>query len=474
MEFTNTKTIWNKIRTCGFQSVRTYKNRSPATYNEDSGMEDKDTTYPVVNNYFFVTQLADGTDMRSEKLEGTLFSRDSNVQRIWWVDIHYWVVQTDTYSALYYNMDCVVTFPTMVTGNYTLDTKMMVEPQSATVKIVNIRQKPVKNGGKMSGIERERRFSISYYPSGESFGETRDTVTYQIPIPESEIEHTRQYQAATRRMQQLAEGVCDSLPDPTGSNIQDYLTPKSRPHFEYVNKLLKQMLAAGDLRNNKSAAVFGGYVLNLIEHAFAYRANPKSTTYTPPKDIDVWLKYDSSQGSTEFSKTRMQRLFQQNIIPYLEEAGHTTSWNTHQEHQLSYSVHNLVVDGEFQFDFSGNAYGSSSFSNLGDFTVNNLFYDVYTGNLSMRIATEYTLRDIISDHIRNRKLVPMLRCDRLCNIINTKTNYDWYHAKLQTREQKTQAKGYAYPPGLPHILEVFTEGMADHLALIHERNLDDD
>lgn len=471
MAFTNTRTTWNKLRTCGVQTVRTYKVRT-VTNHEDTYLEGENPTNPVTYSYFFVTQKPDGSDSNSNMLSGTLFEQDSRVHNIWWADIHYWVVQTDTNSALYYDMDCVLTFPTMVTGNYALKTNLVVEPRSAIVKTINIRQKQGKDGAKST--RRERRFSISYYPSGESLGDTRDTVTYQIPIPESEIEHTRQHHADTRRMQQIAEGVCNSLPEPSGSNIQDYLTPKSRPHFEYVNKLLIRMLAAGNLRCNKSVAVFGGYVLNLVEHAFAYRANPKGTTYTPPKDIDVWLKYDSSQGSTEFSKTKMQQLFQQNIIPYLEEAGHVTSWDTLQEHRLSYSVHNIIVDGEYQFDFSGNAYGSSSFSNLGDFTVNSLLYDLHTGKLSIRIDTEYTLHDIIRDHIRNHKLIPMLRCDSLKEIIHNESDYDWYYTKLQTREQKTLTKGYKYPPGLPHVLEVYTDGMKDHITLIRERNFGDD
>jgi hypothetical protein len=135
-------------------------------------------------------------------------------------------------------------------------------------------------------------------------------------------------------------------------------------------------------------------------------------------------------------------------------------------HHLDYGVHNLVVDGEYRFDFTGNTYGSSMFDDLGDFTVNNLFYDVYTGKMSMRIASEYSLRDIISDHIRNRKLVPLLRCDRLQRYIRNMSDYDWYYNKICQRETKTQTKGYKYPERLSSLPDTFTEGMREHLALL--------
>jgi len=359
----------------------------------------------------------------------------------------------------------------MVIGNYTLKTMLIVELQSADIKTKPLTTR-ASDGSTV--VRHERKFTISYYPAGNPFDqENADTLTYQIPIPTDEIERTKQYQAATRIMQQVSEGARIRLPDPVGSNIQDYLTPKSRPYFEYINKLLIRILTAGNIKLNKSAAVFGGYVLNLVEHAFAYRADPHGATYTPPKDMDVWLCYDSSQGPTEFSKTKMQNLFERNIIPYLKESGHTTTWETLQKHRLNYGVHNLVVDGEYRFDFNGNVYGSSSFGDLGDFTVNTLFYDVHTGKMSMRIASEYTLRDIISDHIRNRKLVPMLRCDRLQRIIRTEVDYDWYFSKMQDRERKTLAKGYKYPVGLTSLPDTFTTSMMEHLAMLRLLALDE-
>lgn len=454
MEFTKTLIDWNRIRTRGIQSLQTY---NPPSVNDADRTE---YNSKVTATYFYLTQKPDGTEQQKVQLsDRRFFASDSRILRIWWVDTYYWIVKTDTLSALFHETDCVVTFQTTVIGNTQLDTKFAVEPMSASIYTVKD-TRPINMNGEMK-TTCERRFSISYHPFNVPVDDTNDTITYKIPIPPAEIERIKKYQAAKRELCMVTEGKIKSLPDQSGSNIQDYLTPKSRPYFEYVNKLLKQMLIAGNIRDrdNKSAAVFGGYVLNLIEHAFAYRADPLQTTYTPPKDIDVWLRYDSCQGSTEFNLTQMQRIFKQNIIPFLEESGHITSWDTLKPHQLNYSVHNLVVDGEYRFDFSGNTFGSASFSNIVDFTVNSLFYDVHTGKIGMRLTTEYTLRDIISDHIRNRKLVPMLRCDKIRSIIRNTDDFRWYCDKLKAREHNTQAKSYKYPTGLPDILTEFVDGM---------------
>jgi hypothetical protein len=460
MEYTNTHTTWNKIRTRGIQTVRIYIQRPMNAPDSD----DEETQQTVMYRYSLVTQQPDGTEKTGTELTGNLFAQDSRVCQVWWVDNYYWVVKTDANSALYYGTECVVKFPTTASCNFTLRTEMVIEPQSADIetKIITTR---ATDGRKKQRTE--RKFSISYYQTDKPFDSgNEDTLIYELPIPEDEIKRTKQQQAYARLMCHVAEGYDAQLPDPVGCNIKDYLTPKSRPYFEYVNKLLTRMLKS---TNNKfaSAAVFGGYVLNLVEHAFEYRSDPLEATYTPPKDLDVWLSYDASQGRTEFSRNKISKIFEQNVIPYLEEAGHTTSWGTVQaNHRLDYGVHNLIVDGEYRFDFTGNTYGNSLFDDLGDFTVNNLFYDVYTGKMGTRVTSEYTLRDIISDHIRNRKLVPLLRCDRLQRYIRDESDYDWYYNKMRQREMKTLAKGFKYPWRLDSLPETFTEGMREHLAKI--------
>jgi len=483
MEYTNTRTIWNDIRTRGIQTVRVYMKRPsdddqlevtykycshsiPSTPEVGGNLVKRqglDTgSLTLCLRYFMVTQQPDGMEMTLTELAGDLFNQDSRVYQVWWVDNYYWVVQTDTDSALYYYTECVVKFPTMVTCTYTPGTKLVIEPQSADIETRTL----ITCASDGSNVRRRvRKFTISYYPADKSFeAENTDTLTYELPIPEDEIERTKQQHTASRIMNQIIDGESLCLPDPTGSNIKDYLTPKSRPYFEYVNKLLTRILKSA---NNKlvSSAVFGGYVLNLVEHAFEYRRNPMGATYTPPNDIDVWLNYDSSQGSTQFTRNKLANVFKRNIIPYLEEAGHTTTWySARANHILDYGVHNLVIDGEYRFDFTGNTYGSSLFDELGDFTVNNLFYDVHTGKMSMRIASEYSLLDIISDHIPNRKLVPMLRCDSLQSHICNLSDYDWYHNKMCQRETKTLTKGYKYPAGITNLPDTFTAGMREHLA----------
>ncbi len=451
MEYSNTRTTWNKTCTRGVQTVRVFKKRQSDDYKHE-----------VTYRYYMVTQQPDGTEKTGVELTGDLFWPDSRVYQIWWVDYHYWVVHTDTNSALYYDTECVVKFPTMVTGNFTLGTKLVIEPQSADIENKTITTRS-HDGSHVR--KRERRFTISYYPADRAFdADNMDTLTYEIPIPEDEIRRTKQQQTASRIMRQIVDGESWCLPDPTGSNIKDYLTPKSRPYFEYINKLLTRMLKSA---NNKfaSAAVFGGFVLNLVQHAYEYRSDPMGATYTPPKDIDVWLSYDSSQGSTQFTRNKLANVFEQNIIPYLEEAGHTTSWGAMRAtHRLDYGVHNLIVDGEYRFDFTGNTYGNSLFDDLGDFTVNNLFYDVYTGKMSTRVTSEYTLRDIISDHIRNGKLIPLLRCDRLQRYIRNMSDYDWYYNKMCQREKKTLAKGFKYTERLDSLPDTFIAGMREHLA----------
>lgn len=450
-EYTNTRITWNKIRTRGVQTVKVFKKRP-----SDDGQQE------VTYKYSMVTQQPDGTEMTSTELTGDLFSPDSRVYQIWWVDIHYWVVHSDTNSALYYDTECIMTFPTMVTDNFKLGTKLVIEPQSADIETKTI----TTHSHDRSLVKRlERKFTISYYPDDRTFeAGNKDTLTFEIPIPEDEIRRTKQQQAASRIMRQIVDGESWCLPDPTGNNIKDYLTPKSRPYFEYINKLLTRMLKSA---NNKftSVSVFGGYVLNLVEHAFEYRRNPMGATYTPPKDIDVWLRYYSREGNRDYTRNKIAEIFKKNIIPYLEEAGHTTTWDSARaNHRLDYGMHNLIVDGEYRFDFTGNMFGSSMFDDLGDFTVNNLFYDAHTGKMDIRISSEYTLHDIISDHIPNHKLVPLLRCDRLQRYISNMSDYDWYYNKMCQREKKTLAKGYKYPERLDSLPDTFTTGMREHLA----------
>ncbi len=400
------KTTFNTIQTRGVKICKVF-----TTVDMDSldlYSEDTRQFYEATTKYFFVTQQPDGTDQMETELTNNFFRENQGTIKVSWVNNRYWVAMGSAESALFYKTEPVVFFATTIEGHYIVpNVELAVDPITASFETK----------------DNVRTFEIGYHPtSSEHIGDFFDVVRYEIPIP---VDENHQSAAST---------------DPMPPNIKDFLTPKSRPYFEYVNKLLCRMLKAGQI---PSAAVFGGYVLNLVEHAFAYKANPVTATYTPPKDLDVWLKYDLHPTQATYTANSIRKLFNKYITPYLKEAGYTSSWDTLRTHHLNYGVHNLRVDDEYQFDFVANMNGRCQFDDLGDFSVNNLYYDVFTGRLGVRIATEYTLDEIL-DHIKAKRLVPLMHYEKLKKHIRTKSDYDWYYDKMCMRERKTQAKGYAY------------------------------
>ncbi len=92
------------------------------------------------------------------------------------------------------------------------------------------------------------------------------------------------------------------------------------------------------------------------------------------------------------------------------------------------------------FDFCTKINNENRFDVLCDYTVNNLYIKT-NGKIFLRINTNFTINEIL-DHIRDKKLVPIIND----NIINSYIEYDrnnyYYHDLIEKRKNKMIGYGY--------------------------------
>jgi hypothetical protein len=251
------------------------------------------------------------------------------------------------------------------------------------------------------------------------------------------------------------------------NKIQNYLTPKSRLYHEDMTALVSNLIASANLHG----FIFGGYVLGLIEHYHAYKADP-ATEYRPPNDVDIWMSGKPNPAESVFSRNGLEWYVMPNITSYLQISGRKYQHlhDRENEHTTRYGVAKLLIDDTYRFDLVCNINNGCRFNTLADFSATNLYYKVGgTGELKLRTACGgFTLEQVLG-HIRNHELHPVMEFRELYKYVGDQREYDWYQTKFQTREQKMLDHGYKYPEGVVPLTEQYVPAMAECLAKIRER-----
>lgn len=252
------------------------------------------------------------------------------------------------------------------------------------------------------------------------------------------------------------------------TNIRDYLTPKSRPYHEAMTALVTNLLSAANLHG----FIFGGYVLGLLEHYHAYKADPVSAEYRPPNDVDIWMSGKANPAESVFSRSGIEGYLLKNITKFLQVSGRKYRFlhDKENEHTTRYGVAKLLIDETYRFDLVCNINNGCKFDSLADFSVTNLYYKVGgDGELQLRTACGgFTLEQVLG-HIRTRELYPIIEFQRLFKFVGDQHEYDWYQSKFQTREQKMHDRGYNYPEGVVPLTVQYVSAMIDCLDEIRER-----
>ena len=237
-------------------------------------------------------------------------------------------------------------------------------------------------------------------------------------------------------------------------NINNFLTPKSKPFYDHIIGIIQklneyqQKVELWKLPDNLQCniVIFGGFIRDLIRHYFEYQNN-EDVEFIKPKDIDTWFHYKSPMDD-EYHKFSHSMT---SWIRYLRALNEIMRYNSEYDvnHYLSgysfsvditkYCVCTMEID-EINFDmctdinnYSGKAF--TTFKNLSDFTVNNLYIDI-NGQLNKRDdCSDYTL-DICIDDIKNKKLHNIY-------IVPNEEEYSMINF-FDKREKKMLEYGYVY------------------------------
>ncbi len=219
--------------------------------------------------------------------------------------------------------------------------------------------------------------------------------------------------------------------------MEQYLTPKSKPYFDKVNAIVKNI----SLILQHDIFIFGGFVRDLILHYFEYTVN-NNVEFIEPKDVDIWVSCDHSMRSWNFAMRNLYKKKDEINFTFMGGAGGGTPFSDREV----YSLVKIIIDN-INFDMTTDINDWSCYNDLCDFTVNNLSIDM-NYNITQRTKTEYTLDDIII-HIKDKQLFSCVnhkKLEKYIHFFHDETEY--YKTKLITRTQKLEEKGYVVR--IPH------------------------
>ena len=200
-------------------------------------------------------------------------------------------------------------------------------------------------------------------------------------------------------------------------NINTYLTPKSKPFYNHVIGIVEKLLECHqkiDLLKitqlECDIVIFGGFVRDLILHYFEYQ-NDENIEFIKPKDIDLWFHYNNPNGKFTHSMTSWTHYIKQikktidNCSEYSVNKKlecYSFSDDISKYCVIAMEIDNIKIDMCTNINhFSETSF--TTFKDLSDFTVNNLYIDTQ-GQLNKRVERDnFTLNECIED-IHNKKL----------------------------------------------------------------------
>ena len=227
-------------------------------------------------------------------------------------------------------------------------------------------------------------------------------------------------------------------------NINSFLTNSDAK--EFYEKVLSITHDIEEITKGR-VLIFGGLLRRIIETHF----NPDLKFETP--DVDIWIN----------------RIFPEDpFYDVYREFGHShTSWDRERRrifteiskkhttdkdfivypqfgHRINYGVCTMTID-DIKFDMCTNINLFTTFTKLSDYSCNNLYTDTITGNLAMRVKTQYNIDDCIK-HIRDKKLYEIYDEDFITNhLINYYPKHaSYYDEKKKYRKEKMLSYGYSY------------------------------
>ena len=234
-------------------------------------------------------------------------------------------------------------------------------------------------------------------------------------------------------------------------DITNFLTPKSKPFYDLVISIvekLEEYQQKVDLWKipdglECNIVIFGGFIRDLILHYFEYQKDDNSE-FNKPKDIDLWFHYKSPYDTQYHKFSHSMTSWERYLSALKKIMRHHSEYDVedsltgfiHSYEITDYCVLTMTIDN-IRFDMCANInkYSGESFTtfkDLSDFTVNNLFIDT-KGMMKKRINyANYTLDDCIDD-IKHKKLH---------NIFIDPGNE--YGVRFDAREKKMLSYGYTY------------------------------
>lgn len=179
-------------------------------------------------------------------------------------------------------------------------------------------------------------------------------------------------------------------------NINHFFNAQTSPLFYKIQRILYNFQLTEFDGITPDVYIYGGFVRDMIQHYY----NP--TEKFNFNNINIWLNcapyrhgYDSLYEFCDFTFQQLQD--DHDII--IKDVTYSNYDITEQFNLVSFTIDSI------KFNLCSDI-NMPNFHNLCDFTVNNLFMDIY-GNLFKRAKCEFSIDEIIK-HIKNKMLVKIM------------------------------------------------------------------
>ena len=219
----------------------------------------------------------------------------------------------------------------------------------------------------------------------------------------------------------------------------DYIISQAKYPFAIYSR------ETNDNHNNADIYIFGGFLRNIMEHHHS-----SAREFTPPKDVDIFIRFDELHVPTPSQTTWWQRFvpfFISTLSQKYKVCKLPAKHNSYSDYD--YCLTSLIVD-DIKFDITSHIndfHGKCPrFEELTDYTVNNLMLDT-SGKLQTRVKLDDYDLAISLEHIRIRQLV----------FINNEKVYKWligmyndeeckaaYDEYMSARKTKMLSYGYTF------------------------------